>query len=192
MPDHNEFKERIFHTTRFRKLVELRREIERSKGTMPFSIYAELLNRAEEKIKTFDYPMCGTVDITLLFSNGLKMKMEPKECFSALKSDTPLSTYIFNNYPSATDFNIDLSDVSGIMNKETPVPQEKPEEPVSEEKPSGTEQVQNIKEQVNNLSEKVDRMEKTFTEELPKLSKRMDDIEIKMEFLYRKVTEQKK
>lgn len=185
MADHNNLRGRLDSTNSYRQLTSLRGEILRSKGQLPFSIYADILNRADEKIRTFEYPMCATAKITIVFSNGLNTEMKTEECLSALADDSTLSRYIFTRYPSASDYKMDMIDLTGT--KQPNLTEPKQEVKVPEKNPFESVQpppIQKIEEDVKNLSTRVDQLEKTFNEELPKINKKMNELDVKMDYLY--------
>ena len=187
MADHNDLRIRLETNNSYRQLTSLRGEILRSKGQLPFSIYADILNRADEKLRTFDYPMCSTAKITIQFSNGLNTEMKTEECIAALGDDGTLSHFIFTRYPSATDYRMDMIDLTGTMSKAPPETEKKEMESDKDPfKPSSPEPTPNpkIEDEVKHLSTRVDNLEKTFNEEIPKISKKMNDIEVKMDYLY--------
>lgn len=183
MADHNDLRMRLDSTNQYRKLKFLKNEIERSRGKIPFSIFAEILNRVEEKIRTLEFPICQMAKITVTFSNGLDKEIATNECIAALADGNSLADYIFKKYPSATDYRIDALEVTGTFQKGYSEPQ-KEEETKANIPPPSPETNSDIQEQVNNLSTRVDKMEKTMTEELPKINKKMNDLEVKMDYLY--------
>lgn len=187
MVDHNALRVRLDTTNSYRQLSSVRGEIIRSKGQLPFSIYADLLNRTDEKIRTFDYPMCVNAKITLIFSNGLTKDLATDECLSALADENSLSSYIFTRYPSTSDYTMDMIDMTGTMDRNV-VPQKAEEKEKVEVPPAGIQPSppanNKLEEDVKSLSDRVDRMEKTFNEEIPKISKKMNDLEVKMDYLY--------
>lgn len=187
MVDHNALRVRLDSTISYKQLNALRGEIIRSKGQLPFSIYADLLNRTDEKIRTFDYPMCANARINLQFSNGLKKELATEECLAALAGEGSLSSYIFTKYPSTNDYTMAMVDMTGTMVKDhvETKPEEKETEhiappPPTQSQPPNTK----LEEEVRNLSNRVDRMEQTFNEEIPKINKKMNDLEVKMDYLY--------
>lgn len=183
MADHNDLRMRLDSTNQYRKLKVLKGEIERSKGKIPFSIYADLLNRAEEKIRTLEYPICQMAKISVSFSNGLDKEVSTNECISALDNGNSLANYIFVRYPAATDYKMDTLELTGTMQKG--FAESRAEEKSSVDfSPLPTKTSKDIQEEVNVLTQRVDKMEKTMTEELPKISRKMDDLEVKMDYLY--------
>ncbi len=192
MADHNMLREKLTTTNRYRQLVDLRREVQSSRGTMPFSIYAELENRVDEKLRTLDYPMCERARITVLFSNGLAMELDHEECQSAMEAEMRLSSYIFSKYPSAVDFDIEMDELVGTYGKEN---EEKNGEreiiPHSSPIRDSTKNM-TLQTKVDFLITKIDRLEKVYNETIPKISKGLDDLKEKMDFLYRKMIEEKK
>lgn len=190
MADHNQLKEKLTATTRYRRLIDLRREVQGSRGSIPFSVYADLENRIDEKIRSFDYPVCGKTKITLMFSNGLGMELDSDECVSAMKSDMRLSSYIFSKYPSAVDFNIEGDALLGTYSRDSAG--SKSNSADSEKSPLNSQAYRNdVQERVDHLMGKVDQLEKMYNETIPKISKGMEELKSKMDFLYRKLIEEK-
>lgn len=185
MADHNDLRRRLDSTTSYRKLTAMRGEILRSKGDLPFSIYADILNRADEKIRTFEYPMCTMAKITIHFSNGLDTEMDTKECITALGDDGTLSHYIFTKYPSASDYRMDMVDLTGTKHTEEAESKEDEKPPLKN--PFENAQpppIQKIEQDVKQLGERLDHLEKTFNEELPKINQKMNELDVKMDYLY--------
>ena len=190
MADHNQLKEKLTATTRYRRLIDLRREVQSSRGSIPFSVYADLENRIDEKIRGFDFPACGKTKITLLFSNGLAMELDNDECVSAMKNDMRLSSYIFSKYPSAVDFNIENDTLAGTYSKNDYKSSGAGEKNVSAPLHTPTYN-RDVQERVDHLMDKVDQLEKMYNETIPKISKGMEELKAKMDFLYKKLLEEK-
>ena len=74
-------------------------------------------------------------------------------------------------------------ELTGTMQKNYAETARKEESAVKFE-PTPTRSNDDIQEEVRNLNERVDKMEKTMTEELPKINRKMDDLEVKMDYLY--------
>lgn len=186
MADHNALRDKLSATNRYRRLIDLRREVQGSRGTMPFSIYAELENRIDEKIRTFDFPTCDRTKITVMFSNGLAMELNPEECVSAMRNDMRLSSYIFSKYPSAVDFNLDADLLVGMRTRPIHPREEEPEKltPSDLRTPSD-----DVRIKVDLLVTKIDRLEKMYSETIPRLSRGIDDLKAKMDYLYKKLVE---
>lgn len=184
MVDHNALRERLVNNNSFRQLRLLKGEIERSKGQLPFSIFTDLLSRTEEKIRTMEYPICSTARITVSFSNGLDKVMDTAECLVALADGGSLSNYIFSRYPSAGDYKMDTLDLTGTMSREGNSVVEEEEEEDNPFKSSQSRPIEMIDVEVRTLSARVDKMEQTMSEELPKLNRKMNDLEVKMDYLY--------
>lgn len=189
MVDHNQLREKLNSTNRYKRLVDLRREVQGSRGSIPFSLYADLENRIDEKIRNFDYPMCNQAKITIMFSNGLAMELDPDECVSAMKTDMRLSSYIFSKYPSAVDFNIEGDLISGTYTKGFRAIDDASNDQRTDRTPSIRQE--DVQERVNHLMEKVDKLEKMYNETIPKISKGMEELKLKMDFLYKKLIEKK-
>lgn len=192
MADHNNLRDRLSGTNRYRRLIDLRREVQSSRGSIPFSIYAELENRVDEKIRTFDYPMCAQARISVLFSNGLAIELDPDECVSAMDADMKLSSYIFNKYPSAVDYNIETDNVLGTFGKREREQEHKPIAPDKPEEIGSTPlQDNSLQQRVDLLVSKIDRLERMYNDTIPKISQGIDELKAKMDYLYRKMIEEK-
>lgn len=188
MADHNQLREKLNATNRYRRLIDLRREVQSSRGSIPFSVYSDLENRVDEKIRNFDYPMCNQTKVTIMFSNGLAMELDPDECVSAMKSEMRLSSYIFSKYPSAVDFNLEGDALAGnyIRNSEVG-----PDKKAANNGYINTFNQDEVQDRVNHLIDKVDQLEKMYNETIPKISKGMEELKSKMDFIYKKLIEEK-
>lgn len=185
-------REKLAATNRYRRLVDLRREVQSSRGSMPFSIYAELENRVDEKIRTLDYPMCDRARITVLFSNGPAMELDHDECQSAMKAEMRLSSYIFNKYPSAVDFNIETDELVGTFGKSRGDGDQARDAGAGSSLLHQNDENMSLQTKVDFLVTKIDRLEKVYNETIPKITKGIDDLKEKMDYLYRKMIEEKK
>lgn len=192
MLSHTELQERLSTTVRYKKLLDLKSDIKRSMSNMTFSIYDELIQKVDEKIRAIEYPMCGSASVSIIFSNGLKTPLDPKDCLAAANNDSSLSSYIFSKYRSAADFSVEGLDMGRIR---APAISGAPEEPIIHA-PSVTLQdmkpAAGIEEQMQNLSARVDRIEKVIFEEIPRIGRRITDLDVKMDFLYRKIIAESK
>ena len=111
------------------------------------------------------------------------MENSTDECIAGLADGNSLANYIFSRYPAATDYKMDSMELTGTFQKNYAETGRKEESSVKFE-PTPTKSTQDIQEEVRNLNERVDKMEKTMTEELPKINRKMDDLEVKMNYLY--------
>lgn len=187
LADQNQFRDKLASTSRYRRLLDLRKEVQGSRGRMPFSIYSDIENRIDEKIRNFDYPSCDKVRITIMFSNGLAMELDSDECVSAMKSDMRLSSYIFSKYPSAVDFNLENDEFSGTYAKTAEKENEDDRamsSPLHERLSNGDMQIK-----VDLLIHKVDKLEKMYNDTIPRISKGIDELKSKMDYLYKKLIE---
>ena len=80
MADHNDLRMRLDSTNFYRKLKFLKNDIERSRGKIPFSIYADLLNRAEVDIRNMG--ISDSVGEMEVHSDNVMMSSEGKGEFS--------------------------------------------------------------------------------------------------------------
>ena len=68
--DYGDLRNKINSTNRYKRLIELREEISKLKGKLPFSVISELTGRIEERIQTFECPVCSDASIKIIFING--------------------------------------------------------------------------------------------------------------------------
>ncbi len=182
--DFGDLKGKINSTNRYKRLLELRDEITKLKGKIPFSVINELSGRIEERILTFDCPVCSDASIKVVFINGSIKDLEEWECKYAVERDMKLSDYIFSKYYTARDFMIDTTRPVGIYTKEgSQVPASKEKEKVA---------VEVLQTRVEHLIKVVDHMNKVYAEKLPKIASDISEINGKLELLYNKIMESEK
>lgn len=195
MEDHNSIRTQIDRTNRYNDLTKLREKIWSLSGKYPFSIYVNLRGRIEEKIKSFDYPMCDQAHIRIHFDDNSQKDMEPSECKLALDEGLRLSEYVFNNYKNATDFEILPSDFFGTYNKDI-VEKDSIKEflgngfnntgPNDDHK-----RIEVLQDRVEYLIRLIDHMNRVYSETIPRISSDLEDINKKFEELYNKLVGKK-
>lgn len=188
MMDHNVLRSEISSARRYRELRNLALSISGLKHSLPVSLYTELSGRIREKIMGFEYPDCNISKIRVIYSNGLSKSLEANECHQAMSRGIKLSDYVFSHYVSARD--IEVEDA-------TSVPENLYEGPLAEKdsilvdftdlSPAA------LGERVDFLLRKVDnleRIEKIYTENIPKIVRDMDDIKSKVDRIYKVVVKE--
>ena len=188
--DHNIFREELNSASRYRQVKDLNISISSVKNKIPLSLYSELSGRVHEKLMGFEYPDCGTSRVTVIFSNGLRKRLEREECHIAMSRGTKLSDYIFSHYISARDFEVEnantiskyvedersirighVSDVEVTFNSLSPA--------------ALRERVDYILRKVENL----ERVETIYAENLPKMARDVNDLREKLDVIYRRLVE---
>lgn len=188
MMDHNVLRDEIFSANRYRKLQDLKLSISGLKMKVPLSISAELEGRILEKIRTFDYPMCTSARIKVIFSNGLSRELEPDECHYAMSRGMKLSDYIFSHYVSARDFEIESPEILGTKNFGVFSDQAEPE--VNDSIDFTSMAPAALRERVDFLLKKVENLEKIesiYAESLPKMARDMNELKEKVDKIYKRV-----
>lgn len=188
MMDHNILKEEIVGANRYLKLQDLRVTISGLKRGLPISISTELNGRITEKLRTFDYPICSVAKVRVIFTNGLSKDLDPEECNYAMSRGMKLSDYIFSHYPSARDFEIEPTSYLGSRNQgvytdgfdEDPYVR-KTSTPISNA--ALDEKLDFLLQRVENL----ERLETVYAENIPKLTRDVNDIKDKLDWLYRRI-----
>ena len=179
--DYGDLKNKINSTNRYKRLIELRDEISRLKGKLPFTVTNELSGRIEERIQTFDCPVCSDANIKVVFINGSIKDLEEWECKYALEREMKLSDYIFSKYYTARDFILDNTRPIGIYTKDdTPVPSSPQKEKAN---------VEVLQTRVEHLIKVVDHMNRVYAEKIPKIASDISEINGKLETLYKKIME---
>ena len=179
--DYGDLRNKINSTNRYKRLIELREEISKLKGKLPFSVISELTGRIEERIQTFECPVCSDASIKIMFINGSIKDLEEWECKYALEREMKLSDYIFSKYYTARDFLIDMSKPLGIYAKDG---QAVPSSPQKEKA-----NVEVLQTRVEHLIKVVDHMNKVYAEKIPKIANDISEINGKLELLYKKIME---
>jgi hypothetical protein len=182
--DYGDLRQKINTTNRYKRLLELRDELAKLKGKVPFSVLNELSGRIDERILTFDCPVCSDASIKVVFINGAIKDLEEWECKYAIEREMKLSDYIFSKYYTARDFMLDLTKPVGIYAKDSS------QVPVSKEKEKVAVEV--LQTRVEHLIKVVDHMNKVYAEKLPKIANDISEINGKLELLYNKIMENDK
>ena len=188
MLTHTELLERLSTVNRYKKLLVLRGDIKRSMNNMTVSNYAGLARKIEERIKIFEYPRCGAAKISIIFSNGLETRMDLSECLEAANSRVPISTYIFSKYRSAVDFIVEADDAENLELSNLDVRSEESMNNAPRVVLQSMAPPINFKEQIQDLYSRLNRIEVLLAEEIPVIKRSITDLNIKMDFLYRKTT----
>lgn len=188
MVDHNVLKDEISSATRYRKLQDIRASIPAYKRRVPLTISAELEGRVNEKLMTFDYPICSAARIRVIFTNGLSKPLDPEECHYAMSRGMKLSDYIFSRYISARDFEIEDSNVIGTRSlgiySETAKEELTPRRSFTELTPG------ELRERIEFLMKKVETIERIgniYAQNIPKMARDVNDMKAKMDLIYKKV-----
>lgn len=188
MDDPNALKTQIIRTNSYKSLLELRKNIRGFYGKYPFSIFVDLRGRIEEKINTFNSPMCDQASIKVVAKDGSVIPLSVDDCQYAVTNKTRLSDFIFSKYPDAEDFQIDVKNVLGTYghySKEGPKEEEKQ---VSSKLSGGSDaQLDVLQNRVEYLIRLMDHMSRTYGEAIPKIVNDVKEITERLDDLYRKI-----
>lgn len=182
--DHNALKNDITVSGSYKKLLEMRRTVQALKGSFPFSVYSDLQGRVEERIKTFEYPVCADNGIKVVFSNGLSVPTEEKDCHEARDKGLKFTDFIFSKYVSAKDLAMDPGKLNKTYDKDyfrrvsrNILAGNVPKEKLSE----------SLQNKVDLLMSKIDNLEKIYNEHIPKIMENLDTLNKKMDYVYKKM-----
>ena len=92
--------------------------IQNIKGSTPFTIVSDLQGRLEERIRTFEYPICDNTEMKIMFANSLLVPVIKQDCIYARNEDRKFTDYIFTKYPSASDIVIDPERITGSYDRD--------------------------------------------------------------------------
>lgn len=191
MENHNSIRTQIDQTNSYNDLTKLREKIWSLSGKYPFSIYVNLRGRVEEKIRSFDNPMCDQAHIRIYFNDDSKKDMEPSECKNALDEGLKLSEYIFSTYGNARDFEILPSSFLGTYSKDIIEKDAIKEFLGNGFKNAGPnddhKRIEVLQDRVEYLIRLIDHMNRVYSETIPKISSDLEDINKKFEELYNKL-----
>ena len=182
MVDHNVLRSEISSARRYRELKNLELSISGLKHSLPISLYTELNGRIREKVMSFDYPNCEISRIRVIYSNGLSKPLEKDECHSIMAMGIKLPDYVFSHYVSARD--IEILDATSE--------QKIPSESINEENSDILEGFTELgpaalRERIDFLLKKVENLEKIeriYSDSIPKIVREMDSIREKVEKIY--------
>lgn len=183
-PDHNEIRTEILSTGSYRELLEIRRTIQNLKGSFPFTIYADLQGRVEERIRIFEYPLCESCDMKVVFSNGLTVPVVKQDCVEARGEDKKFTDHIFAKYVSTKDIVLDPSKITGTYDKDyfRRVSRNTP----TSETPSG-DLSQSVQSRVDLLVAKIENFESMYRKDVTKIMGNLESINVKIDIIYRKI-----
>ena len=186
--DHNVLRDEISSARRYRELKNLELSIYGLRNKLPVSLYTELGGRIKERILAFEYPDCNSSKVSVIFSNGLKKTLEQEECHKAMSRGIKLSDYIFSHYVSVRDFEIEdenHNDKRKNQSVETLIVERKGSlEPLTPLSPA------ELRDRVDYLLEKVEnleKIEKIYSENLPKMSRDVEELKEKVDKIYKRV-----
>lgn len=182
--DHNALKNDIAISESYRKLLELRRTVLALKGSFPFTVFSDLQGRVEERIKTFEYPMCGDNGLKVLFSNGLSVPVEEKDCLEARDNDQKFTDFVFSKYVSANDLLMEPDKLSGIYDKDY---FRRVSRNLSPQNTPNIELSSSLQNKVDMLMTKIDNLESIYNLHVPKIMENLDSLNRKMDLIYKKM-----
>lgn len=154
------------------------------KGSFPFTVYSDLQGRVEERIRTFEYPVCADNAIKVVFSNGLSVPVEEKDCHEARDKDLKFTDFIFSKYVSAKDLSMEPGKLTGTYDRDYFQRVSRNLSTDSDLKPELSANLQN---KVDLLMAKIDNLEKIYNRHIPKIMENLNTLNKKMDFIYKKM-----
>lgn len=189
MSDPNSIKAQISRTNNYKGLLDLRKDIRGLYGKYPFSIFVDLRGRIEEKINTFNSPMCDQASISVIKKDGNTIPLENQECHYAVTNNIRLSEFIFSKYPDADDFRISVKSILGSYGAYSePKDVEKGTDTATSRPTQTTDpQIDVLQSRVEYLIKLMDHMSRTYGEAIPKIVNDVKEITERLDELYRKI-----
>lgn len=183
MDDPNGLKTQIVRTNSYKGLLELRKNIRGFYGKYPFSIFVDLRGRIEEKINTFNSPMCDQANIKVIEKDGNSIPLSIEDCHYAVTNKTRLSDFIFSKFPDADDFEIEVKNVLGSYSQ-----YKEGDKQMSSKLSSGSDaQLDVLQNRVEYLIKLMDHMSRTYGEAIPKIVNDVKEITERLDDLYKKI-----
>ncbi len=187
MDDPNALKSQIVRTNKYNSLLELRKNIRGFYGKLPFSVFVDLRGRIEEKINTFNSPMCDQATVKVIGKDGSVTKIPAEECQYAVSNKIRLSEYIFNKYKSAQDFQIESKNILGTYQSTSEGKKEEKENEKNSYAQANDPQIDVLQSRVEYLIRLMDHMSRTYGEAIPKIVNDVKEITERLDDLYRKI-----
>jgi hypothetical protein len=153
---------------------------------MPFTIAADLQGRVEERIRVFEFPLCDTNEMKIMFTNGVLVPIVKQDCIDAKNEDRKFTDHIFAKYVSASDILIDPSKITGSYDKDY-FRRVSRNNPAAEK--SQVELAQFFQSKVDLLVTKIENFENMYRRDLTKIMGNLDSLNVKMDYIYRKIFE---
>jgi hypothetical protein len=153
---------------------------------MPFTIAADLQGRVEERIRIFEFPICDTDEMKIMFKNGLLVPVVKQDCIDARNEDRKFTDYIFAKYISASDIVMDPEKITGSYDKDyfRKVSRNGPAVEKTQEELS-----RSFQSKVDLLVTKIENFESMYRKDLTKIMGNLDSLNVKMDYIYRKIFE---
>lgn len=153
---------------------------------MPFTIVADLQGRVEERIRIFEYPVCGTTEMKIMFTNGILVPVLKQDCIDARNEIKKFTDFIFAKYVSAGDIVIDPERTTGSYDKDYFIN-------VSRNNPA-PEKTDNVPDtsfqsKVSLLVTKIENFENMYRRDLTKIMGNLESLNVKMDYIYKKIFE---
>lgn len=99
-------KKKIRESRSFREIVSLRDQVWSLSGKIDLTLFLDLRDRVEQKVKEIESPTFGDVQIEVLTSQDERKTIDQREVGIIVGKGLKLSDYVFREYPDALDFEI--------------------------------------------------------------------------------------
>jgi hypothetical protein len=123
-------------------------------------------------------------EIKIIFSNGLSVPVEEKDCHEARDNDQKFTDFVFSKYVSAKDLIMEPGKLTGTYDKDY---FRRVSRNLSIEKVHNVELSENLQNKVDLLMTKIDNLENIYNQHIPKIMENLDSLNKKMDTIYKKM-----
>lgn len=186
MDTHDPLRGKIRDSTSYKEILSLREQVWSLSGKVNFSTYVELRKKVDDRIKEFETPNCDEVEIQISKDSGQTLVMDIRECRLVLGKGLTIPKYVIEKYGEDADIRITVPGASAEDAGEH-----------SSFNPSGSSMLKNqfdprlgiLQHRIENVIKLANYMNETYSSIIPKISSDLEDIVHKLEFLYKRVSE---
>lgn len=107
MTEDDQIRIMIKNTRSFREVISLRDRVWSLSGKIDLNDFLDLRDKVESKVKEFDNPLFGDLNLKVVLHNGDMKRIDPRELSIIMGKGVKLSEYIFDTYPDALDYRIE-------------------------------------------------------------------------------------
>ncbi len=186
MDDLDPLRSQVRNARRYKELLSLRDTVWGLSAKVDFSSYVDLRKRVDDRINEFENPQCDEVEIKIIKPESEPSLMDVRECRIAIGKEPSLPKYVFSKYGNAVDIEI----MPLGMPSDDDSANRTAFDPRNARK--GSSQFNPKLGILQNRIEKVIKlatyMNETYSRVIPKISSDLNDIVVKLEELYKRVS----
>lgn len=104
----NPIRDQIKQAKSFREVITLREKVWSLSGKIDLDDFLDIRDRIESKVKDFENPMFGDARVEIVFGDGSRKDIDPRELSIIMGKGGKLSDYIFTTHPEAIDYELHI------------------------------------------------------------------------------------